>query len=225
MKVTVIIPAAGSGRRMGGKVAKPFLNLQGKPVLIHVLSVFQACSAVHELIVAASKDVQNGLEPILNDCGICRPVRMVPGGVERQDSVRNAVRCISSDSEAVLVHDGVRPLVSRDLINRVIAALESHSAVVPALPVRDTLKRVWEGRVMETVSRAGLWQAQTPQGFRRELLAEAHEKALEDRVYGTDDASLVERLGISVHVLEGEVKNIKITTPEDYRLAQVLMEE
>lgn len=225
MKVTVIIPAAGSGRRMGGKAAKPFLMLQGKPVLIHVLSAFQEYPLIHELIVAASNDVQEGLGPILADCKIFQHVRLVQGGAERQDSVRNAVRSVSSSSDAVLVHDGVRPLISRDLIGRVIDALDNHPAVVPAVPVRDTLKRVWQGRVMETVSRAGLWQVQTPQGFRRELLAEAHEKALADKIHGTDDASLVERLGIPVHVVEGEVKNIKITTPEDYQLVQALMEE
>jgi 2-C-methyl-D-erythritol 4-phosphate cytidylyltransferase len=224
MKVTVIIPAAGSGRRMGSTVAKPLLILQGKPVLVHVLSAFQAVPAIHELIVAASADVQENLGPILTDYGILQSVRLVPGGAERQDSVRNAVRSVSGDSDAVLIHDGVRPLVSRELIDRVITALAGHPAVVSAVPVCDTLKRVWKGQVMETVSRAGLWQAQTPQGFRRELLAEAHEKAFESGIRGTDDASLVERLGISVHVVNGEVKNIKITTPEDYRLAQVLME-
>lgn len=209
---------------MGGHTAKPFLMLQGKPVLIHVLSAFREYPSIHELVVAASNDVQESLGPVLADLKMSQHIRLVQGGAERQDSVRNAVRSVSSRSDAVLVHDGVRPLISRDLIGRVITALESHPAVVPAVPVRDTLKRVWQGRVMETVPRAGLWRVQTPQGFRRELLAEAHEKALADHIHGTDDASLLERLGIPVHVVEGEMKNIKITTPEDYRLAQALME-
>jgi len=209
-KVTVIIVAAGEGRRFG--FAKQFALLKGKPVLDWCLDKFEAHKRVEEIVLVLKDDSEK--EKYLKRYG--KIVAVTRGGERRQDSVLSGFRLIDPEKEAiVLVHDGVRSLVSEDLIDRVIAAAQEKGAVVPAVPVKDTIKLVEGYEVSQTLDREKLFKVQTPQGFFHHTLKEALDKAQEDSFYGTDEASLVERTGKRVCVVQGDPKNIKITTPDD----------
>ena len=217
-KVTVIVVAAGEGRRFG--FAKQFALLKGKPVLDWCLDTFEAHKKVEEVVLVLKDDsVKQGY---LERYG--KIVAVTRGGEKRQDSVLSGFRQINPEKAGiVLVHDGVRSLVSEDLINRVIQATLEKGAVVPAVPVKDTIKFVEGKEVSQTLEREKLFRIQTPQGFFYHVLKKALDKAQEDSFYGTDEASLVERTGERVCVVEGDPKNIKITTPDDLSIAEVYL--
>jgi len=242
MKVFVIVPAAGLGTRMappasarskpekGKKEAptKQFKELGGVPILIHTLRQFAAAPAVYEIVVALRKDEIDGFRrqlekrypEILN-----KRVNLVEGGEHRQNSVANALASIAADpGDLVLVHDAVRPFVSTEIINEVIAAAEKYHAAIAGWPAVDTVKQVdrtAEGAVIKaTIPRAQIVMAQTPQGFRYDLLKKAFDDAASDGFLGTDEASLIERAGLPVMVVMGSARNIKITTPADMQLAE-----
>ncbi|WP_447602398.1 2-C-methyl-D-erythritol 4-phosphate cytidylyltransferase [Nitrospira sp. Nam80] len=224
-RVVALVPAAGRGLRMGGPVAKQFLALGGRPLLLHSLSVLQASPAIQEIILAVpTSERQYCLDEIVTPHGISKVRRIVSGGEQRQDSVRHALAEVSAEVEIVLVHDAVRPFVSEDMIVRVIQAASVHGAAIVALPMRDTVKQVGPNGVIErTVDRRPLWLAQTPQAFRRDWLEEAHHKAQLNNIHATDDAHLVELLGRSVMVVEGSGDNIKVTRPEDLDIGEAIL--
>jgi 2-C-methyl-D-erythritol 4-phosphate cytidylyltransferase len=217
MKTVVIIPAAGTGRRMGGEIPKQYLSLAGIPILVHTLSAFQRSPLVDEiLLVVPGEDVAEVRRDVVERYDFSRVSLVIAGGSERQDSVRNALVYVRDEHEIILVHDGVRPFVTGALIERAVAGARAFGAVTVGVPVRDTVKAVdAAGRVVKTVLREGLWLTQTPQAFRREVILAAYERAAADGFYGTDDASLVERMGIPVRMIPGDADNIKVTTPED----------
>jgi len=219
-RVTAIIVAAGEGRRFG--FSKQFALLGGKPVLDRCLEIFEAHNKVTAIVL------------VLKDLGLKKEylkryrkiVAVAKGGKRRQDSVLSGFRPIDPEkSEIVLVHDGVRSLVSDDLIDRVIEAAREAGAAVPAIPVEDTIKIVEGNEVSRTLDREKLLRVQTPQGFSYAILKAALDKATEESFYGTDEASLVERIGKKVFIVQGDPKNIKITTPEDLRIAEAFLED
>lgn len=221
-----VIPAAGSGIRMGGDRAKQFLELGGRPLLAVTLKPFQLCGKVEAVIlVVPSEEVDYCREEIVERFALDKVRKVVPGGERRQDTVRLGIQATNGDYDLVLIHDGVRPLIHRRLLEEVLEAARTHRAVITGLPARETVKEADStGRVLKTVDREKVWLVQTPQVFRYEDIFQAHETALrEGWEEATDDAFLVERLGVPVHVIEGSEDNIKITTPHDLEMAQILM--
>ena len=222
--VSVIFPAAGAGRRMKADRNKVLLELSGVPILLRTLRRFSAVPAVAELIVVVAKDEIAFVEGMLEKAQGLKPWRVVQGGAERQYSIANGMAHLAADADIVLVHDAARPLVSLAAIEAVIFAAREKGAAIAAVRAKNTIKVVGEdGRVEATPARASLWEVQTPQGFRREILERAYEKAAQDGFLGTDDASLVERIGEAVFVVESDYGNLKITTPEDLWMAEALL--
>ena len=218
----VVIVAAGRGSRMGTPESKQYLQLVDKPILVHTLELFQQMAFVQEIVlVVGGLDVAR-CEQWVNDYQLDKVKAVVCGGAERQDSVYEGL--LRLDGKWVMVHDGVRPLVTEAAVRKCCAIAEHKGASVLAVPVKDTIKQVdHTGKITATPDRKSLWAIQTPQAFRRAQLIEAHEQARADGFVGTDDAMLVERSGMQVYVAEGEYTNIKITTPEDLPLAHMLM--
>ena len=225
MNVTALIPAAGRGTRMKDTVGKPFLPLRGRPILAHTLDSFEKCSAVDGIIlVVAPEMVDRCSAEITSAFGYTKVKRIVPGGERRQDSVHNGLLAIRDRCDIVLIHDGVRPLVTVETIERSIVLCQQYGAVITAVPPKETIKRGEGGFVFSTLDRTKLWTVQTPQTFTYDLILKAYTRAYEDRFWGTDDASLVERLGASIKILEGSYDNIKITTQDDLCAAESLFQ-
>lgn len=223
--VGVIIVAAGSASRMGGtnKITAP---LAQKPVISYTLSSFQNHPLVNDIVLVTKKDMILTLQKLTDECGFLKVTDIIEGGNCREDSVRIGFeRLIKNENiKTVLIHDGARPLVSKEVIDRVITAAEEFSAVVPAVPVKDTIKKIGTlGRVEQTIERNNLVNIQTPQGFSVETFKTALEKAGDNLEKFTDDASIVEAAGNSVYTVMGDYKNIKITTPEDLILAKAYL--
>jgi 2-C-methyl-D-erythritol 4-phosphate cytidylyltransferase len=216
-RVAVLIPAGGLGTRIGRRTPKQFLRLGGATILATTLRHFTSHPAVAAVVVAAPAAHVARTRALLRGR---RAVAVVAGGATRQESVWCALQAAPADAEIVVVHDAVRPFITRALVDAVVAAAAAGGAALCALPIAETVKRVRDGVVEATLDRAGLWAVQTPQAFRAPLLREAHEKARRDGVVGTDDAMLVERLGQPVRVVPGLAGNVKITTPEDLRRAR-----
>ncbi|MSM39869.1 MAG: 2-C-methyl-D-erythritol 4-phosphate cytidylyltransferase [Geobacter sp.] len=226
MKVIALIPAAGMGKRMGAGINKQYLLVAGIPIVAHTIAVFDSSPLVDEIYVISPLDeIPYCRSEVVEAHGFAKVRAIVPGGAERQHSVLNGLRAVVSpaDDDVVLIHDGVRPFVTAEIIERSIdVALQADGALV-AVPVKDTIKVVVDGTIRETPPRANLWQAQTPQAFRYGIIRDAHERAATEEVLGTDDTSLVERLGKEVKVVMGDYRNIKITTPEDMILAEAFL--
>jgi 2-C-methyl-D-erythritol 4-phosphate cytidylyltransferase len=225
MKVTAIIVAAGLGKRMGQAVPKQFLGILGKPLLAHTLTPFEAVQAVNEvtLLIPAGWEDYCRTE-IVEKYGFKKVSKLISGGKERQDSVYRGLQETAADTKLILIHDGVRPLVTKALIEASITVATSHGAAAVAIPLGDTLKKVGpDGLIRQTLNRDGLWLAQTPQTFQRKTLLKAYETALREHFYSTDDAALVERAGFEVKVVPGTATNLKVTTPEDLRVAELLL--
>ena len=213
-RAVAVIPAAGRGTRMPGAVPKQFRQLLGRPVLWHTLRCFEETPSVAGIIVALNPADRARYEAFAGDFGKLRPA--VEGGPERSDSVRLALRETTEKDEVVLIHDAVRPLVTRELIDRVIEETERSGAAVPALPATETVKDVRGGVIVGTPDRRSLWNAQTPQGFRRNALLGAFDRAAAGTHPATDEATLLERMGVKVRIVAGDSLNIKLTTPEDF---------
>ena len=220
--VAVLVPAGGMGVRLGHRVPKQFLKIRGVTILAVTVRHFAIHPDVDSVIVAAPSAFVRRTERIL--AGHARRVRLavVAGGDERQESVWRALQAAPLDVDIVVVHDAVRPFVTRALIDAVVRAAMDTGAAVCGTPIADTVKRVRGNLVETTVDRSMLWAVQTPQAFQASLLREAHEKARRDGVTGTDDAMLVERLGHPVRVVRGTEVNVKITTPHDLRRARAV---
>ncbi|MFQ5673511.1 MAG: 2-C-methyl-D-erythritol 4-phosphate cytidylyltransferase [Nitrospinales bacterium] len=219
MKICAIIPAAGHGARMGKTIPKQFLEFNGKPILRHTLHVFKTCGLFDSLVLVAPPDAMRAAE---EECaGI--EIAVVPGGEKRQDSVFQGVRALDADTEIVVVHDGVRPFVSRRMIRESVDAARRFGAAITAIPVNDTVKRASpEGFVERTIDRESLWRIQTPQAFQYSLLRQALEQAAADGYYGTDEGALIEHIGKPVKIIRGSELNIKITRPEDLVLGETI---
>lgn len=223
-KVVAIIVAAGGGKRMGGDLPKQFLPLAGRPLLDRSLSVFTSSPRIDGIVLALPPALSNEVKESYQQ--VAKVIAVVDGGAERQDSVRNALAVVPQEAEIILVHDAVRPFVSQDLLDRCEELAREHGAVVPVVPVRDTVKQ-WNRaeKTLCTRDRSELMLAQTPQGFRAGILRDAYGRAREEGREGTDDASLVEGAGYPVIPLPGEEANVKITIPEDLRIAEGLLRE
>lgn len=225
MSVTVLIPAAGLGRRMGTTVHKQYLCLQGRPILAHTLSLFDSHPLVdHIYIIAPSDQMAYCRRDIIEPGGFAKVRDVIAGGAERQDSVRlGLLGCQAAADDVVVIHDGVRPLFDPALLPQVVQTVIDHGACVVGVPVKDTIKQVADGFAVATPPRAALWAAHTPQAFRYQQILEAHLQAERQGYLGTDDASLLEWQGQRVALLEGSYRNLKITTPEDLIVAEALL--
>ena len=222
INATAIIPAGGSGRRMESREAKQYLLLQGIPLLVHTLRPFQNAAVIREIIlVVPADDVVKMRTYIVDAYSLTKIRKVVAGGKERQDSVRNGLAVLPADCEIVLIHDAARPFVSPALIEKAIDGALREGAAAVGIRARDTVKQCdGAGRVIDTLDREQIWMAQTPQAFRRTTIVAAHQKAQEENFYGTDDAALVERMGIPVIMIDGIPDNIKITTRDDLAWAE-----
>lgn len=225
MKVSAIIAAAGAGRRMKSDRPKQLLVLNGTPILIYTIRKFDACRLVDQIIVAAPRESVEEIRTLVAGAGFSKPVSVVQGGDRRQDSVSTAMQYLEADTTIVAVHDAVRPFVSVAEIENVIREAEQRGAAVLAVPIVDTVKQIRKDIIDSTLTREHLVLAQTPQAFRVEILREAFERAKKDEYYGTDESSLVERLGNPVSIVRGSERNIKITRPSDLTLARAFLAE
>jgi 2-C-methyl-D-erythritol 4-phosphate cytidylyltransferase len=224
MNVAIIV-AAGAGRRMGGGRAKQFREISGIPIIIHTLRRFDECERVAASVVVLPRDECEEFRALAERHGIRKPARAVAGGETRGESVLRGLQALASDEvEIVAVHDGVRPFVRAEEIDRTVREAEVFGAAILAVPSTDTVKEVEGGRILRTLERAKLWRAQTPQCFRYDLLRRAYELASSGGLDATDDSALVERAGATVRVVEGGAHNIKITTPQDFALAEVIVQ-
>jgi 2-C-methyl-D-erythritol 4-phosphate cytidylyltransferase len=222
LKVSVIVAAAGWSRRFGGGVKKQFQPLGEKPIIVHSIERFEEFSSVGEIILVVPEDSINYChKEVVEKFRFKKITKIISGGQERQHSVKRGFNSVSNETDVVVIHDGVRPFVTVKLIEEVIKeALESGGAIA-AIPIKDTVKKSSsENYVERTLSREFLYLAQTPQAFRYNILKRAYEKAEKDGFLGTDESSVVERLGVQVKLVQGSQMNIKITTEEDLFLAK-----
>ncbi len=223
IKASAIIPAAGSGHRLNRKVKKQFLKINGKPLFYFCLNSFQNSSSVGEIILVVSEDDVDLVKTEIQGISLTKSLKVVEGGNLRQISVRKGFEAADPDAEVVIIHDAARPFVKPDLIDKIISEANIKDCVISALPSKDTLKSVDNGIVKGTLSRNLIWQAQTPQAFRYEVLGSCYEKVnLKNDVY-TDEAQIAEQAGYNVHVIEGSEYNFKVTRPEDMRLAELMV--
>ena len=228
MHVTAIIVAAGDGKRMGGATSKTFLPIAGRPLVLRTLDRFLSARSIEKVIlVVPGKELRNSQTLIQDDSHLCqRSCVLQAGGASRQESVRLGLAALDADCEIVVIHDGARPFVSSSLIDRCVNEAYRVGAVVIGVPARDTIKIVSEEHwVQATPARNTLWEIQTPQVFRKEVIMEAHDWGVRQAIEATDDAMLVERIGKPVFLIEGERTNIKITVPEDVLLAEALLRD
>ena len=217
-----VIVAAGSASRMGG-IDKVMASLGGTPMVARTAAAFQNCDAIAEIVIVTRPDL---IRPISALCAEMDKVRaVVAGGSSRQESVWLGLNALSEDIQLAAIHDGARPLVSNLVIDRTVRAANSYGAAAPAVPVKDTIKVVKGGLVEKTPERATLQAVQTPQVFDFDLLRGALKKAEEEKAAVTDDCSAVERLGVKVKIVEGDERNLKVTTPMDLKIAEMLLEE
>ena len=217
-----VIVAAGSASRMGG-IDKVMAPLGGEPMVVKSVRAFQECDAIREIVVVTRPDL---IVPIRDLCsGFDKVTAVVAGGKDRPESVSRGLNALSPKATLVAVHDGARPLISWQVIDRTVRAANTYGAAAPAIPVKDTIKLVQGGVVKETPERKNLFAVQTPQVFDFDLLRGALKKAAEDKAEITDDCSAVERMGMSVKIVEGDERNLKITTPIDLTIAKMLLEE
>lgn len=212
----VIIVAAGSGSRMKRDINKQFIKLEGKEIIVHTLEKFYKNEYIDDIVIVIKESEEKYfIDNVINKYGFDN-VKLAYGGKERQDSVYNGIKKLNIGCDIVLVHDGARPFVNKDIIKKSIDEARENNAVVVGVPVKDTIKVVnTEGNIVDTPKRSLLWAVQTPQSFKYEVITKAYEDAYNNNYYGTDDAMLVERIGYNVKMVEGSYDNIKITTEED----------
>ena len=223
--VSVIMPAAGLSLRMGANVRKPFIMIGGKPIFFYTLEKFSKLKRVKEIIfVVNEKDRSTVIEKWSDELKAYKVTKIVTGGERRQDSIYNALAHLDSHTNIILIHDAVRPLIKNDEIEAVIKSTEEKGAAIVASPMKLTVKKVDSNlEIVETVPRYDLWMAQTPQGFKRDLLVNAYDKIKDTIDEFTDDAEVVEKAGHTVGIVSGSYDNIKITTREDLKLAELLL--
>jgi len=227
MRTLAIVLAGGAGKRMGTATNKQFLLLENMPIIVRTLQIFEECRPVDGVyLVVNQKDLPVMQEEILETYKFNKVLKLVIGGRLRQDSVRNGLEAIENPCDIVIIHDGARPFVLPSFVEKGIFLMEMFDAVIPALPVRDTIKTVSkEGFVMKTLERDSLWSIQTPQTFKYEQILKAYRDGMNKKLYGFDDATFLEHMGKKVKVIEGSPYNIKITTPEDLIIAKGMLSQ
>jgi 2-C-methyl-D-erythritol 4-phosphate cytidylyltransferase len=226
MNAYAVVVSAGKGHRFKEGKKKQFYLLEEKPLLVHTLEKFESCPLVRSiLLVVGQEDMDYCLKEVIEKYKFQKVSQIVPGGRRRQESVKNGIDALPKDADIVVIHDGVRPFVTRAMIEDSIYSALRNGAVVLAMPMKDTIKvSNPDGTVLKTLDRESLWQIQTPQTFQVNIIKEAYYRATEEGFVGTDDASLVERIGVKVHILPGSYTNIKITTLEDLLLANLILQ-
>ena len=224
MKSQAIIPAAGVGQRLKSAVTKPLILLKGKPLFVYAIETFEKSSLVESIIIAVNREHIAEFEKIIKQSRFTKTVKVVSGGETRSESVFNGLQTLDSDTDIVVIHDGARPFVSLDMIDAAINACQENNAVILAVPVKSTIKRVnpQNSTVEATLKRDVLWAVQTPQVFKKNIICKAHNEF--KNLGATDDASLVERMGEDVKVILGDYHNIKITTRDDLAMAEAILD-
>ena len=217
-----VIVAAGTASRMGG-IDKVMAQLRGEPMIVRTVRAFQKCDGIKEIVVVTREDLIGRITELCADFSKVKAV--VTGGKDRPESVKNGLNALSAKVKLAAIQDGARPLITQAVIDRAVRAAHTYGAAAPGVAVKDTIKTVTGGVVKETPDRSSLQAIQTPQVFDRDLLVAALKKAEEEKATITDDCSAVERLGMSVKIVEGDERNIKITTPMDLKIAELLLEE
>jgi 2-C-methyl-D-erythritol 4-phosphate cytidylyltransferase len=222
MRVTAIIPAAGKGVRFKSSIAKPLVNLNKKPILIHTLNIFSNHDLIDDIVVVFNRKDIDLVKKEIDKFKIKKIRKIIPGGSTRRQSVENGLQQIDTDTDLVLIHDGVRPFIDDWIIYATINAAKRFGAAIAAVPIKPTIKKVDSSslKVKCTLEREMLWEAQTPQVFKKDIILEAYKRFRDKNAI--DDACLVERLGQFVKIIKGSYKNIKITTPEDLEFARVI---
>lgn len=224
-KTSVIIVAAGKGKRMGRDYNKQYIRLDARPIVAHTIKVFEEIDFIHEIIlVVGAGEVDFLRKNIIEVYGFQKVSAIVEGGLERRDSVYNGLKAVSKDCRIVLIHDGARPLITEDIIKESIAVAKESGACIAAVPVKDTIKISNDNmEVIHTPKRDNLWSVQTPQSFRYGLILEAYNNQNHENFNATDDAMLLEAMGHTVKIIHGSYNNIKITTPEDLIMAEEIL--
>lgn len=220
---SVIIVAAGSGRRMKMDINKQFIKLNKKEIIAHTIDVFYKNENIDEIIVCIKKEEEEIFKDRIINKYNFKNIKIAYGGKERQDSIYNGLKCLNDKCDIVLIHDGARPFVDNRIINDSIKVARDKKAVVVGIPVKDTIKVVCDGIINDTPKRDYLWAAQTPQVFEYKIIKKAYEKAYENNYYGTDDSMLVENIGQKVTMIMGSYDNIKITSPEDIKIGEQIL--
>ena len=223
MKITAIIPAAGDGERFGEKKQLKLLN--GHPLIFHTIQPFVKSELINEIILVVPKENVNQLSRDFKSTITTKKIEVVEGGETRQQSVYNGLRISDKESKLICVHDGVRPFVTLALIEKVIKASLEHDGAILAAPSTDTIKKVMGDQILETIPREIIWRAQTPQVFSKPALREAIQIAVDEKLEGTDEASILEKIGYQIGFVEGSPLNIKITTKEDWIFAKAIYNE
>jgi 2-C-methyl-D-erythritol 4-phosphate cytidylyltransferase len=224
--VHFLIPAAGSGRRMGSDRNKLLLNLLGQPIIAWTLLAAEAAETIEWIGLICQPQDQSDLSHLVTTLALSKPVQFITGGTTRQESVYRGLEALPSAAAQVLIHDGARCLATADLFNRCAAALTTYQGLIAAVPVKDTIKVVNSDRkIATTPEREHLWAAQTPQGFNVELLKQCHKQALSQGWSVTDDAALFEKCQLPVHIVPGEETNLKVTTPVDLSIAEFILRQ
>ena len=224
MKTVAIIPAAGKGLRVGGVTPKQFMMLGGLPLIVHTLRVFEETQEVSEVILVIPKESEAQGRSLVEEFRLKKVEKIVAGGKTRQDSVYEGLLATDRTVDLITVHDGARPLVTQEIIVRTILRARELGGAIAGVPVLDTLKEsTLDTCIKRTWDRQGYWLAQTPQTFRREILLAAYKRAIKLDIVGTDEASLVEKLGSPVGLVEGARENIKVTRPDDFWMAEYFL--
>ncbi|GAY77773.1 2-C-methyl-D-erythritol 4-phosphate cytidylyltransferase [Sporolactobacillus inulinus] len=225
MDYQVVVLAAGQGKRMGADTNKVLLDLAGAPVIVRTLRVFETDPMCSGIVIVTRADEADQFRALVQHYHLEKVRAFAEGGKERQESVCSGLERLPQDPEMiVLIHDGARPFITHACIAKAVESAQEYGAALLAVPVKDTIKQAAHLEVEKTLERKSLWAAQTPQAFRLSVIREAHQQSAAAHFMGTDDASLVERLGMPVAVVEGSYRNIKLTTPEDLLIAQLFME-
>lgn len=225
MITTAIVVAAGKGIRFSSKEKKPFAKLLRKPILAYALTTLQRSSFVDDIVLVVDGHLIGKAGELVRRYRISKVKRVVAGGKVRCESVRNGLRCVKDDASLVLIHDGVRPLLREDLIGKLIKAAGKYGAAISAIPVKPTIKLSRDGSFADsTPDRRYLWEAQTPQVFKKDIIERAYKKAVPGRIF-TDDAALAELAGAKIKIVKGDYRNIKITTVEDLKIAEALLKD
>lgn len=223
LKVTAIVPSAGRGTRFKSKRKKPFANLNRRPLLLYALKSLQSSPLIRNIVLVIDKRLLNGARRLVKRYSITKVKHIVEGGKTRSESVKKGLRCVDKDVYLVLIHDGVRPFLGKEVIKKTIAAASKFGASVSAVPVKATIKVSRKNSfVRYTPNRNSLWEVQTPQVFKRELIENAYKNRKRNKSF-TDDAALIENSGKRVKIVKGEYSNIKITTTEDIKIAEALL--
>jgi 2-C-methyl-D-erythritol 4-phosphate cytidylyltransferase len=222
MNTTVIIPAAGLGKRLKSKTDKPFVLINGKPLIAYTLQAVSKCRKVADIILVVDKKNIDKAKKIIKKYDLKKVAKIIQSGLMRTDSVENGMMEVSNKTDLIAVHDGARPFISEKIFHNAIDAAKKYNCSCVCVKVKPTIKKVVNGKIIETIDRSFLWEAQTPQVFKKSIFQKAYNKRKKDKLY-TDDMSLVEGLGVSVRVVEGDYNNIKITTSEDLEQAKRML--